>query len=457
PSAVVVPDAEAPASSQPVVADTPAAPPVQAAPSTPDFAVSGWQPPLQRDVLAKAGFTEIADQNGCRFRLALELADGVENARAQSTNVTCGPDGYAQGSGSLNVTRRDGALLQRFQGSFLTGLPMMGDAPSLPIVGIDERKNLLLLLHSEPASKVHYLLRLGYAYQGQWNAGSASVIALTENRELFRDLENIRRTLDMATTRLDQTVPKINHISFYGMRDLEQGLNQGNRDFWLYEISLSRQYRTKQWQYDPQHAQNYLFAFERKEAEQLRQAELQRQREEQRQRELLGQQAEQQLQLYRQLRRDTRKPRELYQRISADASYSLLGGGSYARMMQGGTVDYSQIVYITGKTDGGWTIEYPYHAVLSTDDSEQDADKGWFLVRGKAQLDSSRLDDQKLPLTLVKASALQACSESECADLRDPLTLLRHEIGDPDWTPERAKELIKHAWPDRADTQGDDA
>lgn len=454
------PAAPAPVAEAAVPAVTEQAPAVApvAAPASPDFAVSGWQPPLQRDVLAKADFlTEVADQNGCRFRLNLKLEDGVQNVRAESKGVTCGPDGYAQGKGQLTINRSDGVLLHSFnRGGFLAGLELTGDVPNLPVVGFDNNKNLLLLLHSEPASKVHYLLRLGRNYGGHWNADSANLIALTENRELFRDVENIRRTIDIATSRIDQSAPGIDSLRFYAMRDLDNGLFKGNRDFWMYEINLGRQYRTRVWDYNPQHAENYLFAFERKEAEQLRQAELQRQREEQRQRELLGQQAEQQLQLYRQLRRETRKPEELYQRISSDASYSPFSGGSYAAMLKGSAVNYSQIVYIGGKTDGGWEIEYPYQAVLSTDDSEQDADKGWFLVKGKARLDDERLDEQKLPLTLVAASSLQACEESECADLRDPLKLLRHELGDPDWTPESAKELIKQAWPDRAVDQGDD-
>lgn len=432
--------------------------PLAPAPLSADFAVSGWQPPLQRDVLAKANFlSEIADQNGCRFRLAFALEDGAANVSAVSKAITCGPDGYAQGTGTLAINRRDGALLHQFNGSYLAGLEFNGKVPSLPIVGFDERKNLLLLLHSEPASKVHYLLRVGYSsYRNNWNAGSTGLVALTENRELFRDLENIRRTIDLATIRLDQSAPAISDIRFYALRDLQQGLHEGKRDYWMYEVNLSRHYRSKQWEFDPQRAENHLFAFERKEAEQLRLAEQQRQIEEQRQRELLGQQAEQQLQLYRQLRRETRKPQELYQRISQDASYSPLDGGSYARMLKGGASDYSQIVYISGKTDEGWAIDYPYQAVLNTEESEQDADKGWFLVKGKAQLDTSRLDDQKLPLTLITANTLQACSESECADLRDPLKLLRHEIGDPEWTPEQAKELVKQAWPDRAELQGDD-
>jgi len=160
--------------------------------------------------------------------------------------------------------------------------------------------------------------------------------------------------------------------------------------------------------------------------------------------------------LYRQLRRETRKPEELYGRILSDASYSPFSGGGYAAMMQGRAQGYSQIVHIDGKTDGGWDVDYPYAAVLDTKDSEQSADKGWFLVKGEARLDASRKDEQNLPLTLISATTLQACSEKGCADLRDPLKLARHEIGDPDWTPEEAKSLIQQAWPERAELQGDD-
>lgn len=462
------PAVAASASTQPAEA-APSAPAVsQAAPAANaapvpqanlDFAVSGWQPPLLQEAFAKADFlTEIQDQNGCRFRLGFQPKDAPSDLRAESNGVTCGPDGYAQGTGSLVINRRDGVGIHSFEGSFLSGLAIHGKAPQLPVVGFDKARNLLLRLHSEPASKVHYLLRIDYnSYYGTWNAGDQALVALTESRELFRDLESIRRVVDLAVTRLDQSAPAISSINFYAMRDLDNGLNQGKRDYWLYEIHLSRHWRTHQWEYNPQGATNHLFNFERKEAEQRRLAEEQRQREERRQRELLGQQAEQQLQLYRQLHRETRKPQELYQRILSDASYTPLEGGSYATMMKGDARSYSQIVHIAGKADDGWKVDYPYQAVLDAGDAAQAAAPGWFLIKGKTRLDTSRLDEQKLPLTLISASSLQACSEDGCADLRDPLKLTRHELGDPEWTPERAKELIKQAWPDRAATQGDDA
>lgn len=124
--------------------------------------------------------------------------------------------------------------------------------------------------------------------------------------------------------------------------------------------------------------------------------------------------------------------------------------------MRGESRAYRQIVEITGEQDGLWQVEYPYPALLDSRDSEQQAGKGWYLVQGQVSLDPERLDEQQLPLTLVNANSLLPCEEKGCSDLRDPLSLVRLEVGDAQWTPERAKELIKQAWPDRAQDAGDD-
>ena len=427
------------------------------APVKRDFAVAGWQPPSSSQALAKAEFlVEVQDSQGCRFRLGFQPDEALNNISVQSQQVSCGSDGYASGPGSLLLTRSDGKRLYQFEGSFISGLTVEGNAPALPVVGFDGNKNLLLLLHSEPANQTHYLLRLARNWNGYWSAGNADVIALTEDREQYRTLEAINRNIELATTRLDSLLPRLSNLDYYAMRDLEQGLLKGNRDYWLYQVQVSRHYRSKQWQFNPQYAQNHLFNLEKKEAEQQRQAELQRQREEQLQRELQARQAEQQLALYRQLRRDARKPEALYQRILSDISYNPMGGGDYAALMRGESRAYRQIVEITGEQDGLWQVEYPYPALLDSRDSEQQAGKGWYLVQGQVSLDPERLDEQQLPLTLVNANSLLPCEEKGCSDLRDPLSLVRLEVGDAQWTPERAKELIKQAWPDRAQDAGDD-
>lgn len=465
------PGADAPALKQPaeppVAAATPEPGPAQASTEEPaeaptaqakPFSVAGWQPAPPQEVLAKAGFlTEISDQNGCRFRLGFTPADGIDNVTAQSKGATCAPDGYAQGEGTLVLVRRDGVQVHDFNGSFLHGLEIRGDVPQLPVVGLDQGRNLYLLLHSEPASKVHYLIRLDhYSYGSYWNGGSASLVALTENRDLFRDLDSIRLTIDLATAYLTQSAPSLRGIHFYGVRDLVKGMQERDRDYWLYEIGLNRHYRTKQWEYNPARAQNHLFVFERKEAERQRQAELERKRKAQLERELAARQAEQQLQLYDQFREEVRKPETLYRRLLTDASYTPFGGGSYASMMRGNEQAYSQIVHLDGEAGSDWAIDYPYAAVLESGASQPELEDGWYLVKGKARLDGSQKDEQGLPLTRVTADSVQPCSEDGCADLLDPLSLVRHQIGDTQWTPELARQRIAQARPEHATQQGDD-
>ncbi|WP_162988005.1 hypothetical protein [Stutzerimonas urumqiensis] len=465
----------APAATAPKPASQPAQPPVaqvvpqpapiQAAPepsavpavSTKPFSVAGWQPASPQEVFAKADFlTEVSDQNGCRFRLAFTPQDGIANVTARSKGVTCGSDGYAEGEGTLELVRRDGVQVHDFTGSFLNGLEVRGDVPRLPVVGLDKDRHLYLLLHSEPASQVHYLIRLDYFnYGNHWNSGGRSLIALTENRDLFRDLNSIQLTLDLATAYLTERAPSIRGIRFYGVRDLVKGMQERDRDYWLYEIALNQHYRTKKWEYEPAGARNHLFAFERKEAERQRQAELERERKAQLERELAGRQAEQQMQLYHQLRDEARDPEALYQRLLTDASYTPFGGGGYASMMRGNEQPYNQIVHIDSEAGSDWAIDYPYAAVLEAGPNQPAVEEGWYLVKGQARLDRSEKDEQGLPLTRVTAASIQACNEDGCADLLDPLTLVRHQIGDPQWTPELARQRIAQAWPERAAQQGD--
>ena len=75
--------------------------------------------------------------------------------------------------------------------------------------------------------------------------------------------------------------------------------------------------------------------------------------------------------------------------------------------------------------------------------------KGWYLVTADASLDSKARDAEGLPLTQLAAKTLVACEKDGCADLRDPLKLTRHRLGQPEWTPERAKDQVRAVWPDR--------
>lgn len=164
---------------------------------------------MPSEALAKASFlTEVADQNGCRFRLAVKLQDPVQNVRAESQGVTCGSDGYAQGQGKLSVMRSDGVRLYSFNnGGFINGLAVTGKVPNLPVAGFDDDNNLLLSLLSEPASKVHYLLRLSRNYNGSWNADSGTLLTSTFVRPGSMNLEQYRHVLSFEKS--DDTLAAI--------------------------------------------------------------------------------------------------------------------------------------------------------------------------------------------------------------------------------------------------------
>jgi hypothetical protein len=460
----------------PVVAADPVPPPVPAAavpqasesapvppspvpktitPVTPAFAVSGWTPPSEADAIKAATFfLELKDQNGCLFRTTYKPDGDTRFVSAKSTGVTCGSDGYAAGEGAVVVLRADGVKLKEYEGSFHQGIPFNKQAPQLPIVGFDDQKNALMLLSSDPASGIHYLLRASYSWSGYWDTRSPALVAVTENQELFRQLETIKTTVFTALSALDQVQPKTPNVSFIAVRDVPQGLVKNDRDSWLYESNINRNWSSKSWQFNPQNANNYLFMHEAQVAEQQRAADRQRQYEEQRKLEQAGYQAQTQLQQFAQLKTESSDAKYIQSRLLTDVSYAPTSGGGYARLVAGGKAAYSQIVHIVGKTDGRWETDYPYESQLDVVGPNLKPEKGWFLAKGEVTLDPVKRDSEDLPLTLVAVTYLQACAEDGCTDLRDPLKIMRMQLGDDSWTPDAARQVFKQAWPDR-NIQGD--
>ncbi|WP_415754294.1 hypothetical protein [Pseudomonas leptonychotis] len=424
-------EAESAAAAAPVVVD--------------DFAVAGWKIPLESELLATATFlTVLQDQNGCKFRTSYKPEDTGAALSAQSVGVTCGADGFASGTGELRVQRSDGVELKRFKGSFNKGFAIADGIAELPIVAFDEQRNMFMLLSSDPVSRVHYLVRATHSsYSGTWNMSSLLVVALTENVDLFRQIESIRTTLFAPMGKLEKLRPRENFVQMYAMRDLTKGL-QGERDSWLYEVRLQRGYRNKLWDFSPNNANNHLFNFERKQAQIAQREAEQKAREEQRQREQLGYQAKEQLRVFQAMQEQSRNPKQLMASLVDDVS---LGNG-YRALVHGKSADIRQIVHISGRDDNGWALDYPYEAVLTADEAESEPDTGWYVIAGKASLDMSKRDPLDLPLTQIAATSLLACEEDGCSDFRDPLKLTRQRLNDAQWTPEDAKNQVRAAWPD---------
>lgn len=461
PAVAAEPVAETPPPTKPVVAATASAPAVVAAPAVvsveaepvkavapvivDDFAVAGWKIPVESEVLAAATFlTVLQDQNGCKFRTSYKPEDTGAALSAQSAGITCGADGFASGTGELLLQRSDGVELKRFKGFFHKGFAISDGIAELPIVAFDDDGNLFMLLSSDPVSRVHYLLRASHSsYSGTWNMNSLLVVALTENVELFRQIESIRSTLFAPMAKLEKLRLREDYVQMYAMRDLVKGL-KSERDSWLYEVRLQRTYRSKLWDFSPNNAENHLFNFERKQAQIARREAEQKAYEAQRQREQLGYQAKEQLRVFQAMQEQSRNPQQLLASLVDDVS----SDRGYRALVRGQSADIRQVVHISGRDDNGWTLDYPYEAVLTAEQAEKDPDTGWYVIAGQASLDMSKRDQLDLPLTQIAATSLLACEEDGCSDFRDPLKLTRQRLKDAQWTPEEAKNQVRAAWPD---------
>lgn len=431
------------------VASTAAAPATVAAvtqPARADFSVAGWKPPRADDVLASASFlTELQDQSGCRYRIGYKPDVAAEFLRVESKETPCGSDGFANGEGELSILRSDGVQLRRIKATFNRGLPIVGGNTAWPIVGFDDAQNLLLLMGSDAANGVHYLAQLPRdRHNGTWQAGSLFIVALTEKVELFRNIDTIRSTLMQPVAELEQQGPRFSSVRVYAMRDLQQGLLQGQRDAWLYEVAMQRDWRSKQLGFDPNRAVNHLFNHERKQAELAQRQAAERERAERQRLQQAAMQAENELQVYEGFGRLARDPQQLMVELVND----LDGARDFAQLMSGRSKRVSLIVRVSKTTDDGAFADFPYEARLLDGDAGK-LSKGWYLVTADASLDSEARDAAALPLTRLAVKTILTCEEDGCADLRDPLKLTRHRLGQPEWTPDRAKDQVRAVWPDR--------
>jgi hypothetical protein len=411
-----------------------------------DFSVAGWTPPREDTVLAGANFlTELRDQAGCRYRVGFKPDVAEEFLRVESKGTSCGRDGFANGEGELSIMRSDGVQLRKIKATFNRGLPIANGNTAWPIAGFDDEQNLLLLMGSDAENGVHYLAKLPRdRHNGTWQAGSLFIVALTEKVDLFRNLDTIRSTLMQPVAELEQQGPRFNSVRVYAMRNLQQGLLQGQREAWLYEVVMQRDWRSKQLGFDPNQAVNHLFNHERKQVELAQRQAAERERAERQRLQQVAMQAENELQVFEGFGRLVRDP----QRLLAELVNDLDGAHDFAQLMGGRTKPVSLIVRVSKTTDEGGSVDFPYEAQLLAGNTST-LSKGWYLVTADASLDSKARDTVGLPLTQLAAKTLVACEKDGCADLRDPLKLTRHRLGQPEWTPERAKDQVRAVWPDR--------
>ena len=433
-----------------------------------DFDVKGWKPQNEAAVLAASPFLkEMQDQNGCKIRAGFNLGQDAQYVSLLSEGVTCAADGYAQGAGKLTLQRSDGAVIGRTNKLYFNhGYAFDEPVQTAALVGTNGRDTLWFGLGNNPAFQAYFLLRVrvapGYVMAPLNVGGNLDV--MTAQDSIFRQAADISQALNASLTAL-QTValPQARSVHVRFADTLEGALTE-DREHMMYAIRANRDWNYAKrvavgdWKFQLARADNYVFSREQRKAEQERLRQQQAERAEaQRQQQLAwerrlalqnqARQAERQLAQYQELvDKDKAAPDSLLrQYFIRSTPYVPFQGRAYARLYAGGTMDFQQIVHVSGHEGADAVVDFPYDLRIV---GGRDLKKSWYAVRGKAATDSKRLDKDGLSMTLVTPSAdsgVQPCKQEGCTDLADPLAVMRLLHGMPDWTPEAAQQQIDQA------------
>jgi len=489
----VAPATQAPAVQTPPATPSTAATPAPAAPSTTstpptiglhDFAVANWQPPTAQQRAELASFmTSMRDQNGCQFVSVFNFGDQAAYMRLESEKVSCAANGYAQGQGTLRLMRSDGKQIAHSRTLWFSD-GMIFDAPVEGITRDD-----IVMLRDEPIPwnqtqtvawfgfasdavlQSHYLLRavLGQLQGGvgvwklrQSNSDRVQINILTAAPEHFRHSDNVRTAIDTALQTVASTImPRVRQTSLIFADDVA-AWQAGDKNKLLYEMRAERflNSRTRQlgeWRYQSQNATNHLFEREARLARQQREeaarlARQEKQEAERKERERVNQLA----QLARTEQKNLRQYQALLQleardgakalhgHLERDVSYQLLNMQAYIRLLQGKQDVLRRVVRVDGSRADDATVDWPYPMRLL---GQKSLKKGWYWITGDRRLDPAQRDDDDLPMSLVTVTDAQvhACVENGCGELLNPLSIMRMQLNQADWTPEAAQAVIDAA------------
>lgn len=439
------PASENPAAASAAVAATPPAPSPRNS-ALAEFTVAGWKPLSEREAFANAGFfTEVKDARGCQFRLTFAKDVSTEGLRVESKDTTCGEDGFAAGSGEVKVTRSDGRQIKFIDASFYKGMPFINGSNNRPIVAFDKEGSAYIHLSSDAVSKVHYLMEVPYSgYSSVWEMAGTRLLAVTEDGELFRNIESINNVVLSNVPDVTRMVAGNRNINFLAVSDFDRGILKGDREVWLYETSIYQDWRSKRYEFNPNRSSNHMLAQEQQRAQLARLEAERKAREERFELERLAQQAEEELRLYRSYEELVKNPKEMLGNLVTDVN----GQAGYRALMRGGRHDIRQIVRVASVSKEAASIDFPYEAESAYKGDEQ-IQKGWYFITGAVSLDPKRRDAQNLPMTRIESNTAVRCEQQGCADLRDPVKLTRLRLNAPDWTPDDARKRVQRAWPER--------
>lgn len=421
------------------------------------FDVNGWTPVTTSEALkGQTVKLQLKDQNGCVFNSQFDFDIPVEYIGSQSKGITCGPDSLAMGKGEWRLTRSDGRQLVTISAYFRDGLAFRSLNSEFEIQKVVPNEKIWLHIGSEPLSKVHYLVEGEFNRQSTWQFSQPKVIAVTENTDYFKNVNDIEKIIDTAIrkiqTHLDTNVSRMNFVAVDDFEAWVGGMKNRDTSNQLYSIGISKPWSRKGWQYNLQYGENHLFErekqkllAEKREAE--RQESLRKQAEweaEQAKRQAARMEAMKQqryLQDYQTITKQTLEQRMSNWFMEIEYDFPKISK-DYMMLMEGERLRYRQIVELQKRDkQGNWIVKNPYPGQLV--DASHIEKSGWYQLSGTVELDPSVKDDDGFPLSIFRAEQLTECEDKTCIEQFNPLQIIRNISGDENWEPEAASLVIE--------------
>lgn len=453
--------AAAPATQAPVA---PPAPPAVKLDYFPfgNFKVGAFTPPTEEERKKLfEGFVTKPNQTGCKIYSKFDLGSQEEYTQFQTENIKCDDKGFLHGIGIIRASRSDGASLMdntniTFNHGLVFGDPFSKIAPeTLAYVKAGRygsNSQYLFGVGSDEKLKTHYLLgtELGF-YHGLGFFSLDRAYVLVDNLEDFKHADKLKLRVDAAINQFSKVLaPTTRSLEINFIDNLPLYFEDSSRSL-IYTIAFGRDMEWTShghvpvgpWKVKDYSVKNYAFQREARAAEEKAREEERKRQEERARLERLAAEQSVLLDDYEKIEKANISSVDDAQRYLYNNASS--GNYRYEKLLSGESIGISTIVHINKQEEHYAYSDWPYP--MKIEDVYGILKEGWYAIQGRQSLDFSQLDSEGLPLTVVVNihKHTYACQEDKCADLQNPLTMMKFLYGVENWDPEEARKIIKQA------------
>lgn len=433
-----------------------------------NFSAANWTPPASVNVQDMLADLEVmSNQDGCKLRSYFQFGMDKAYVNIFTKGLSCNDQGFLEGQGSIWMQRTDGkVLMSETKIAFVDGLPFSvhpGKLSSNDLVmkkkldSSGDRASYFFSAGSDKKLGAHYLV------EGQWSnyygisvLNTEDVYVLVNNAEDFKHADRINQQLEAALAHTDEAMGDLfAKRTFIVVDDFDKGTIRYSGDLAgkLYEASYTKYepWNAKKpkgpWRLTGYTVQNYVFEREKIAARKKEEQEREQRYQEMLAKRKLASEERVRLQQYQELvQSDLSTPDKVQAHIYRNVKY---GSYEYRQLLKGGTQAISTFVHVNGMDGQEAVVDWPYEMRLVG--ATQPFKEGWYWVQGeqffKRKTQPMRTDKSGLPLTQVEAASkdIYACQQEKCADLQDPLVMMKILYGVSDWSPEKAEQIIKES------------